>query len=119
MRRRVSADSKEWRRGECCLLVYFLVVIGVILCFSKLLVTFLPHPSTPAAIVLGAISIDVILQQAGMKGQATGEIWKIIQSVKIVSVYLCFPNNEIKIMLRNECYDSAKYIAIMNLQWSA
>ena len=54
--------------------MYFLVVIGVILCFSKLLVTFLPHPSTPAAIVLGAISIDVILQQAGMKVQTAGEI---------------------------------------------
>jgi len=36
-------------------------------CVSKLLFPF-PHPSTTAATILGAISIDVILQQAGMKG---------------------------------------------------
>jgi hypothetical protein len=29
----------------------------------------LPHRSPPAAIVPGAISIDVMLQQVGMKGQ--------------------------------------------------
>jgi hypothetical protein len=28
-----------------------------------------PHPSPPAAIMLGTISLDVVLQQAGMKGQ--------------------------------------------------
>jgi hypothetical protein len=28
-----------------------------------------PHPSPPAAIMLGAIRLDDVLQQAGMKGQ--------------------------------------------------
>jgi hypothetical protein len=28
-----------------------------------------PHPSPPAAIMLGAVSIDVILKQVGLKGQ--------------------------------------------------
>jgi hypothetical protein len=38
------------------------------MCVSKLLFPF-PHTSPEAGIIFGAIIVDVILKQAGMKGQ--------------------------------------------------
>ena len=46
----------------------------------------------------------------------TGEICKTVESVKIVSVYLSFQNNQIKVMVSNKCYDNFEYISIINLQ---
>jgi len=50
---------------------------------------------------------------------ATGEIWKIIHSVKIVSVYLSFQNNKVKLMVSFKCYDNFDKVAILNLQRTA
>ena len=50
---------------------------------------------------------------------AKGEIRKTIESVKIVSVYLHFKNNKIKVTVSNKCYDNCQYISIMNLQSTA
>ena len=50
---------------------------------------------------------------------AKGKIRKTIESVKIVSVYLHFKNNKIKVMVSNKCYDNCQYISIMNLQSTA
>jgi hypothetical protein len=55
----------------------------------------LPHPSPPAIIMFGTINIDVIFQQVGRKGQQV-KYGKLIQSVKIVCVYISFENNKIK-----------------------
>ena len=41
---------------------------------------------------------------------------KVMQSVKMLSVYLSFQNNKIKLMACNKCYDNFEYIAIMKLQ---
>ena len=54
------------------------------------------------------------VRKAGDEG-ATGEIHKTIESVKIVSVYLSFQNNKIKVMVSNKCYDNCQNISIMNL----
>jgi len=41
---------------------------------------------------------------------------KVIQSIKMLSVYLNFENNKIKLMARNKCYDNFEYINIVYLQ---
>jgi len=67
--------------------------------------------------VLGAISINIVKEQVGMKGQ---QVKCAVQlSVKIVSVYLSFQNDKIKVMLSNKCYDNCQYVSIMNLQSTA
>jgi hypothetical protein len=38
--------------------------------------------------------------------RAAEEIWRIIESVKIVPVYLSLQNNKIKVMVSFKCYDS-------------
>jgi hypothetical protein len=48
--------------------------------------------------------------------EAPVEIWEIIDSVKMVTVYLSFENNKIKLMVSFKCYDSFECIAVMNLQ---
>jgi len=50
---------------------------------------------------------------------ATGEIWKIIHSDKIVSVYLNFQNGKIKVMVRFKCCDSFEKVAIRILHRTA
>jgi len=41
------------------------------------------------------------------------------ECVKIVSVYLSFQNNKIKVTVSNKCNDICQYISIMNLQSTA
>jgi hypothetical protein len=48
-----------------------------------------------------------------MKGQQVEYAKKL--SVKIVSVYMSFQNNKIKVTVSNKCYDSFEYISIMNI----
>jgi hypothetical protein len=55
------------------------------------------------------------VRTGGDKG-APAEIWKTSESVKIVTVFLSFQNNKIKVMVSSKCYDSFVYISIMNLQ---
>jgi len=50
---------------------------------------------------------------------ATGEIWKTVESVKIISVYLNFQNNKRNVTVNHKCYDNFEYISIMNLQSTA
>ena len=64
--------------------------------------------------MLGANNIDVMWGEG-----ASGEIRKTVESVKMVSVYLSFKNNKIKVTVSNKCYGNFEYISIMNVQSTA
>jgi len=44
---------------------------------------------------------------------------KTVESVKIISVYLCCQNNKVNVTISNKCYDSFEYIYVMNVQSTA
>ena len=83
---------------------------------SKLLLISFPHPSLPAAIMLGGISWCV--RTGGDEG-ARGDICKTAESVKIRSVYLSWQSDKVNVMVSNKCYDNFEYISVMNLQSTA
>jgi hypothetical protein len=80
---------------------------------SKLLFPF-PCPSPPAAFVLGAISIDVVYEEVGMKGQLVK--YAVQLSVKTVHVYCSFQNDTITVTVSNKCYGNFEYVFVINLE---
>ena len=73
-----------------------------------------PRPSTLAAFVLEAISIDVVYEQVGMKGQYLK--YAVEFSVKILHVYCCFQNEIVTVTVSNKCYGNFEYTFIINLE---
>ena len=63
-----------------------------------------PHHQLPSWLTQ---SVWCNIATGGEEG-ATGEIRAIFESVKIVSVYLVFRNNKIKVMVSFKCYDTFK-----------
>ena len=73
-----------------------------------------PHPSPPAAIMRGAISIDVVYEQVGLKGQQVK--YAVQFSVKILHVYCSYQKDTMTVMVSNKFYGNFEYIFIMNLE---
>ena len=71
-------------------------------------------PSTLAAFVLGAISIDVVYEQVGTKGQQVK--YAVEFSVKILHVYCSFQNETVTETLSNKFCGNFEYTFIMNLE---
>ena len=73
-----------------------------------------PRPSTLAAFVLGAISIDVVYEQVGLKGQQVK--YAVQFSVKILHVYCSFQNDTLTVTVSNKFYGNFEHTSIMNLE---
>ena len=87
-------------------------------CVSKLLRISSSKPLTSSCHHARCNQYWYDITTGGVEG-TTGEIWKIIQSVKILSLNLVFHSNEIKVTVSFNCYNNSDNIALVNLQWRA
>ena len=83
----------------------FLISCVWSLCVSKLLLVSFSTPLTTTCHHAWGNNYWCDITTSGVGG-AVGEIYKIIRGVKIVSVYLSFQNNKIKVTVSFKCYDN-------------
>ena len=84
------------------------------ICFLCVKIISFSTPLTLAAFVLGAISIDVVYEQVGMKGQQVK--YAVQLSVKILHVNCSYQNDTMTVMVSNKFYGNFEYIFITILE---